>query len=318
MNKALHNFFSFTSRERNGIIILLVIMFGSTLAKLWTVLYEPGEEDYDTREIESLLTFFESRSSVQNDVENVSSVFLAELLFETPELFFFDPNTANEDEMARLGMNKRVIRTLLNYREAGGRFRIREDLKKIYGITAVEYAKLEPYIRIGPIQNEKEAANTDNKASYKRTYLAQDVPVTADTKSADLYLRIDLNKADTSELMHIKGIGPVLAGRIVKYRALLGGYCNSSQLKEVYGISDSLFNALEQFVYADATVIESINMNTASEQQLSRHPYIGSYFAEGIIQYRKHVNKISGIEELIKNNLLPENKREIIEYYLAF
>lgn len=318
MNKALHNLFSFTYRERNAILFLLAIVFILTLVKLWIILHDPGEEEYDDREIVSRLETFEKQALMQESKNHISSAFLAEELFETYDMFYFDPNTADRDELARLGMNERVIRILLNYRNKGGRFYTCEDLKKIYGMTATEYARLEPYIRIDQASYEDKHLHSAVLDSDQHIHSLLDAKGSDDSKSKELYRRIELNKADTSELMRLKGIGPILAQRIVKYRELLGGYCKSKQLKEVYGISDSLFNALEQFVYADTSGIQTINTNTASKQQLSRHPYLGNFYAEGIILYREHSKKISGIEELIKNELIPEDRQEIIGYYLEF
>lgn len=296
MKKPLRNSFSFTSRERNGILVLLAILFATTTIKMCMLFHKPMEENFDNRDVLSELTFFESQITIQNDVQDVSSGFRADDLYETPELFYFDPNIATEAELIRLGMNEKLVRTLLNYRQKGGRFRIQNDLKKIYGMTSAEYARLEPYIRIVKSHTTEEGEAIVFRSPAK----------------------IELNMADTNDLMALKGIGTVLANRIVKYRALLGGYYHSGQLIEVYGISDSLVMTLEQVVYADASKIERINVNIATQQQLSRHPYIGGYYAEGIIQYRQHAKKISGIEELLRNNLLPEDKRETVINYLTF
>ncbi len=298
MKNLLHSYFSFTSRERNGIIVLLVIIALITAFKVWMTFHEPAEVIIDNEELMSKLAAFESQSVMQDKAQDASSyVFSVEELYETPELFSFDPNTVTENELIQIGLNEKAARTLLNYRRKGGRFYDREDLKKIYGMTIEEYERIEPYVIIEKYKYEKPNERTNTGYSYGK---------------------IDLNRADSSALIRLRGIGPVLANRIIKYRALLGGYCNTEQLKEVYGISDSLFMNLRQFVYADSSGIKRINVNMAAEQHLSTHPYIGNYYAEGIIQYRQYVKKISGITELFNNNLIPENKQEILVYYLTF
>jgi DNA uptake protein ComE-like DNA-binding protein len=128
----------------------------------------------------------------------------------------------------------------------------------------------------------------------------------------------EINSADTVKFKKLKGIGPVLAGRIVKYRNLLGGFYSVMQIREVYGISDSLFMSISGMMFADTAGIRKININTANLDELSRHPYIGRYYAAGIIKYRDFAGKISGIDELIHNNLLPEGIPGKIVNYLNF
>lgn len=55
---------------------------------------------------------------------------------------------------------------------------------------------------------------------------------TAHTNSAAIYL----NSANASELCQIKGIGPVLAGRIIQYRNDNGKFSSIDELEGVKGI----------------------------------------------------------------------------------
>jgi len=231
----------------------------------------------------------------EREDSEISEVFIAEQLFEAREMHLFDPNTATEDELAGLGISGRISSTIINYRNKGGRFYIADDLKKIYGLSAVEFERISPYIRI---INQEEAG--------------KDILFTTEK------LQININTADADELMKLKGIGTVLAGRIIKYRTLLGGFYSVEQLKEVYGISDSLFNVIRGPLFTDTAGIKSINVNQATINELSMHPYIGSYYAEGIIRYRDFVKKIDTFDDLLRNNLLPEKTAEKVVNYLNF
>ena len=64
---------------------------------------------------------------------------------------------------------------------------------------------------------------------------------------------VDLNSADTTELQKVRGIGPVLSKRIVKYRKLIGGFTDKSQLRQVYGLSPENYEQIAGQVYADTT-----------------------------------------------------------------
>lgn len=54
--------------------------------------------------------------------------------------------------------------------------------------------------------------------------------------------KVDLNKATASQLETIKGIGPKLAGAIIKYRKEHHGFKSLDELKSVKGIGDKNFN----------------------------------------------------------------------------
>lgn len=53
--------------------------------------------------------------------------------------------------------------------------------------------------------------------------------------------KVNINKASPEELMDLKGVGPVLAGRIVEYRTKRGLFISAEDLKKVPGIGDKLF-----------------------------------------------------------------------------
>lgn len=60
----------------------------------------------------------------------------------------------------------------------------------------------------------------------------------------------DLNKADKIELDALPGIGPALAQRIIEYREENGPFTEITQLKEVKGIGDALFEKLQDKITA--------------------------------------------------------------------
>ena len=97
------------------------------------------------------------------------------------------------------------------------------------------------------------------------------------------------------------GIGPGLAGRIVRYRDRLGGYHTLEQLKEVWGVDDSLYS----FIVRRLTVDESglhrkLYLNTDSLERFGRHPYLGWKLGRILINYRKQHGPYQHVEELLK------------------
>jgi len=57
--------------------------------------------------------------------------------------------------------------------------------------------------------------------------------------------KININEASIEELMNLKGVGPVLAGRIAEYRLKSGLFVSTEDLKKVPGIGDKLFSKIK-------------------------------------------------------------------------
>ena len=71
------------------------------------------------------------------------------------------------------------------------------------------------------------------------------------TTSNKAPVRVNLNSADTTELMRVRGIGPVFARRIVKYRRLIGGFKAKEDLQKVYGIDAEKYAGIAPQVYVE-------------------------------------------------------------------
>jgi DNA uptake protein ComE-like DNA-binding protein len=193
-------------------------------------------------------------------------------------------------------MNEKVATTLLHYVEKGGRFYRKEDLLRIYGLDSALYAELEPYIRIAP-------SSGNNELNSKRPADISAVPT------------IELNTADTADLLPLKGIGPVLARRVLKYRNLLGGFTTKDQLLEVYGISEEVFRELSSAVWVDTLFIEKMDLNHATYAEFLRHPYFDRELANAILAYRKKQGEIYSVSEIRREGLVTEKKyRKILPY----
>ncbi|MBE6754093.1 MAG: hypothetical protein E7559_07075 [Ruminococcaceae bacterium] len=68
---------------------------------------------------------------------------------------------------------------------------------------------------------------------------------------APTYVMVDINHATAEQLDHLlPGIGETLAGRIVEYREITGGFNTVDELTEVKGISDRLLEELRGYIYA--------------------------------------------------------------------
>lgn len=129
---------------------------------------------------------------------------------------------------------------------------------------------------------------------------------------------VELNRADTTQLKSIYGIGSVFARRIVEYRAKLGGYHHKEQLREVRGITDDVFQRISPNIWVDTLAIQKIRVNFASRKQLEEHPYITPRMAERL---RKAVEMKGGyatLRQLLDNNILLPQEAQKIAPYVSF
>ena len=217
-----------------------------------------------------------------------------------PELFPFDPNTADSTELLRLGLQPWQVVNIYKYRAAGGVYRKPRDFARLYGLTLKQYRQLEPYIRIS------EENMTAERYFYKYEPIEE-----RDTIKYPIKLqpeeRVVLNRADTAQLRKVPGIGSFFARKIVDYRERLGGYYRVQQLLEIEDFPET---AVSFFIIPDGTEFRKMNLNRLSLNELKRHPYIGFYRARAIVDYRRLHGHIESLQQL---KLLPDFTPEAIE-----
>jgi competence protein ComEA len=158
--KWVKEYFSFTKKERNAIIILgLLALLFSLLPTIFPFLVKNDIElVVDTvaqRELASLEILPDKKEQVAASYSDADLYQPKETKFEKynggnvkGELFSFDPNTATAEEWKRLGLRDKTIQTILKYRSKGGKFYKPEDLQRIYGLHTNEYERLSSYIQI--------------------------------------------------------------------------------------------------------------------------------------------------------------------------
>jgi competence protein ComEA len=221
----------------------------------------------------------------------------------------FDPNTANEAEFVGLGLPKFIAQRIVNYRNKGGKFKVKEDFKKIYGIRPDTYEKLLPFITIeeSPISNNPLPSYND-KIDKKKS---DEIP------KKEIVRAFDINTADTTTLKNVKGIGKVFANRIIKYRDLLGGFINFDQVAETYGVSPEIIEELKKNSYISKSNIKKIDINNANLQNF-KHVYLKSYLVKNIIAYRNEHGRFNSINDLKNIKTLDEELIKKLEPYLEF
>lgn len=298
MKNEIKSSLNFTKKELRGVVVLSLLVFSiSFFPTLKRILQRPDEFDIKPyrEEIDSFIA--------NHRLADSSREFRNSALVGNDKLFRFDPNRLPETEWARLGLSKGQVRVIKNFEAKGGRFRTKGDLRKVYSIPSDLYEKLEPYI---DIPAEKTRSQPYRSTGYTMA-LARRPEVS-----------VEINTADSAMLESLRGIGPVMASRIVRYRNRAGGFHSMEQLRDVYGVDSVLFKSLLNQLTLDRSAIEKININTAEFDDLKRRPFLSYRQINSIINFRKQHGPFKSAEDLGKVVTLNEQIIRKIEPYLEF
>lgn len=294
------DFFYYTKSERRVILLLLAIAL--LLLGIWAVMeyLRPVEVPVtlsESEEIDSFLANLEEQEKIRKSHTPKNEI--------SAVLQPFDPNTADSVLLRQLGLPVYIVRNILKYRAKGGVFRSPESFSRIYGLKEEVYQKLKPYITIAPLVSVSHV-RTDTFRQLKDT-----IPYIPKYEEGTI---VDLNKADTSILKCIPGIGSTLARMIVVYRQRLGGFYDVSQLQEVPHVGVELN---KWFVVTPAG-LHKIQVNSASLDKLRSHPYMDFYKAKAIMEYRRKRGKIKGLSQLSMFEEFTEKDLKRLSPYLTF
>lgn len=312
MRQFIQEYLSFTQKERVAVIALIAVILGVYILPRFIRQDKDLPSPQEIKEFKMLERNL-GRASKGRELEDETDddramMHAAVSTYEDSrpaQLFYFDPNTLDEPGWKRLGLRPKTIGTVLKYRSKGGKFYKAADLKRIYGLQSGEYERLEPYIRIvkektsyhdvtgreapgsdGSNYRDKHITATNNRSEDKRTFYKRSPEP------------IDINTADTSAFIALPGIGSKLAARIVFFRERLGGFYDVDQLHEVYGLADSVFQKLRDYLTMSGGHIRKIDINTAGEDILKQHPYIKWNIAKAIVAYRGQHGPFKNLEQL--------------------
>jgi competence ComEA-like helix-hairpin-helix protein len=304
------DYFTFTKRERIGVLVLIcLIALIFLLPPLLRNQSRTKPPNLDTSWMAALKNAEVVDSSrpktyknFQQD-EDAHSYTYDRTVNSSPSLksvFPFDPNTLSEAGWRKLGIKDKTISTIRNYLQKGGRFFKAADLKRIYGLRPDDFARLEPYVSI-------EASPTNSSAFSKKEFSPGRAAISP----------VDINQADTSALIALPGIGNKLAARIVSFREKLGGFYSVDQIGEVYGLADSVFQKIKRFFLLGNTSIKRININTASVDEMKMHPYIRQAMAKQITAYREEHGQFKSVADLRKIQSVTEEIFKKLAPYLV-
>ena len=138
--KQLREFFIFTRRERNGLLVLITILFLTICLDIAIPFILPVKE-YDV-----------SKWKEETDRYYAAEPIREEPLKEDPakELYMrdLDPNKVGQADLINLGVPPRIAANWIKYLQKGGRFKKKEEVMKLYGMSTQLYNSLEEFLVI--------------------------------------------------------------------------------------------------------------------------------------------------------------------------
>lgn len=301
-------FFYFNRFERRAVLLIsTVLVILILLPFFWPIQDQQGPGN-DPELYEAFTAYQNELNRQQAQKDNKKKWFPKPLQEHTTaaktQKFAFDPNTVTAAEMYRLGIPERVIRNSLKYRKKGGKFQRPEDFRKIYGMTDELFSELRPYMAV--TSKELQVESTDS-------FIKQPKSIKTFYKYPEGTI-VELNRADTTELKKIPGIGQVTARRIIAYRKRLGGFYSPQQLIEI----DETYARFTGWFRTDTSALRKINLNKLSVSQLMKHPYLNFYQAKVIDQYRKKRGPIQSLRDLSLYEEFSEQDLNRLRPYTTF
>ena len=300
----LRDHLAFTRSERRAIFVLLAVIL------VLAVVLRHRQKPDPMKEISV------TASPLQQDEKEEPA----------PTPFAFNPNTADSATLRAVGLSSFVSSNIVKYRRAGGHFRRPSDLTRIYGMDSTAFARILPYIYIPKEESSSHSPRsrrfgTDTRVADSATTDFVETPKEPEPSPYKAYMEnklqagefLDLNKADSADLVRIPGIGSYYASQIVRLRQQLGGYVSLNQLSDIPNLPE-----IGDYVFIEEGVQQRININTATLRTLSRHPYIGYYRARAIVNIRQREGRVINLRQLSFLDEFSDEDIQRLAPYLSF
>jgi len=297
----LKNYFTFNKGERIGILVVIAIII-LVLALPYIIKYKvKSNKDEFAQFVKEIEQFENSLTLAADSVNEARMLNFQQMDKSVAENriapFPFNPNKLPSEQWSKMGLKDWQIKVIKNYEAKGGKFNRKEDFKKMFCISPSEYEILEPYITI-----------PEQKPEFNQ--------IPPEIKEKKQRILIDLNSADSAELLTLYGIGPAFARRIIKYRNLLGGFYSKNQLLEVFGFDQDRLDKIADNCEVNPGLIRKIELNKVRTDELKKHPYFDYYTAKAIVDQRIILGKYTSIQQVKDIPLIHEDLFNKIRNYL--
>ncbi len=290
----LQKYFLLLPRQQKGIVTLSTLII---IIQLLHFSFEPAPFEYSSeqkaelkKDVDVFLASLKKRSTKESEANKLRQAEKLKAKYDSLILFAFNPNAATEEQFLQLGLTDKQYRIINNYRVKGGVFRTKDDLGKMYGLSPVQFAFLRPFIQL-PEQRKQKAPNWETKEKTKKKEFE---PFT-----------FDPNQASQEDFQRL-GFSEKQAKIILKYRNKSSGFKTKEDFKKVFVVSDKHFQKLEPYIRITKALeaikakkkVLSVELNSATEEELVKIKGVGAYYADHIIRYRNRLGGFVSTEQL--------------------
>jgi DNA uptake protein ComE-like DNA-binding protein len=213
----------------------------------------------------------------------------------------FNPNQYKASDWQKLGFSLKQSEAIVKTRLRRA-FTSKEDVRNIFCMPS-DYFDLLKDSLILPVKSNEPNEKTKNK----------DAPGKQQWKGP-----LDLNSADSLDILKLPGIGPYWTKRILRSRNQWGGFCCINQIASMKGFPDSIFVQIEHLIVMDPLKIKKLNINTISLEEFSKHPAGWYGVAKSVVNYRNQHGDFHSVGDFNKIYSLKPDKIEILRHYVKF
>ncbi len=302
MRKQLKDFFTFEKRGQKGIFLLILILMLQLIILYSLNFYNPFSHKHtepiainphllDSVTSDNFLEYKEKiQDLVNDDIRTAQNK-------NAPKRFMFNPNTLDDAGWRDLGLNKNQIKSLRKYFENGGYIDYPEEVLKIRAVNQTLWSELIPYIEL-PQANKIDVPNN----TFSKEENAETTPEKLLIKKQKFIqsLSFEINTINKKNLKQLELIDSLTIEKLMRYKKALGGFVYLNQIYEIENIDTANFHKLKSHLTIDTLSIKTININTCTVYDLSKHPYITYNVATAIINYRNTHGKYKQLSDLKK------------------
>lgn len=213
----------------------------------------------------------------------------------------FDPNALKAEGFVNLGFSPKQAQVIINFRNRIGGFGNADDFAKCYVVSDEMFSRLRGYMVFSGSGELSTSVNAHR--------------IRSDIKAA---APVDINSADSAQLVSVRGIGPKTASAIIAYRNRLGGFCRTAQICETGVVTERNWEIIREQISVDSCAIQKIDINFAAPNTIAKHPYIGGKTLRKLLSNRQLKGGWSTIEDMLNDNTLTVEEMRKLTPYLQF